>query len=111
MDILEKTAKERSTYYVVAEFLDENDVPFVPTELFWKLTDMAGNIVNARDAVPIAVPDETVTIELSGDDLRNHSDAVAARLITLYGEYDSITYGLGKVFRQQCLLNIEPELG
>jgi len=113
MDILAKTAKERSTYYVTVGFFDENDAPFVPSEVYWKLTDMAGNIVNERDAVqiPLLDLDVTITIELTGEDLRNRSDAVAARLITVYGLYDSITYGTDKVFRQQCLLNIEPELG
>ena len=111
MDILAKTAKERSTYYVTIAFLDENDAPFIPSEAAWKLTDMAGNIVNARDDVTISNLDTEVTLELFGDDLRNDSDAVAARLITIWGKYDSITYGVDKVFRQQCLLNIEPELG
>lgn len=111
MDILAKTAKERSTYFVDVAFLDEDDQPFTPNEIFWRLTDMAGNIINLRDAVEITSPDIVVTIELAGEDLRNRSEAVAARLITIYGTYDSVNYGAGKVYRQQCLLNIEPELG
>lgn len=197
MDIIEEVAKERSTFFVTVEFIDEDDIPFIPTSLFWKMTDMAGNIVNGhaneeivsktvtasddagellltysgditnfskvrftttgtlpgglslltdywlvrmtagtcRVATSLANAqagttinystagsgthtaqgatglNSTSTVTLSGDDLRNQSDAVASRLLTFWGSYTSTTYGAGMVFRQQVMLNIEPELG
>ena len=196
MDILEEVAKERSTYFVTTEFLDEDDISFIPNTLHWKMTDMAGNIVNGhadeeiitktftassstgllisytgditdlikvRFTTTVTLPANlnlltdywlkraaagsahvatslanaiagtfiaygdagsgvhtvlgatglgaTATIALSGDDLRNSSEAVAARLITFWGTYTSTTYGAGMLFRQQVMLNIEPELG
>lgn len=197
MDIIEEVAKERSTFFVTAEFIDEDDIPFIPTSLFWKMTDMAGNVVNGHSAEEIVsktvtatdsggklllsysgditnfskvrflttgtLPGglnlltdywlvrmsagtaqvatslanaqagttiaystagsgthtaqgatglaSTVTIQLSGDDLRNNSDSVASRLLTFWGSYTSTTYGAGLTFRQQVMLNIEPEIG
>lgn len=196
MDILFEVAKERSTYFLTTEFLDEDDLAFIPNTLHWKMTDMAGNVVNGHDdeeivtmtfttssssgllltysgdivdfikvrftttgTLPtglnlltdywlvrsaagsarvatslanaiagnvISYSDDgsgihtvlgatglgsTVTLQLSGDDLRNASESVAARLITFWGTYTSTTYGSGMVFRQQVMLNIEPELG
>jgi hypothetical protein len=111
VDILEKIAKEGSTYWITIDFYDEDQTPFIPATLFWKMTDMAGNVINGRDDIEIETGlAESVTIELSGPDLRNNSDAIAARLVTFWGTYDSINYGNGKIFRQQVKLNIDPEL-
>lgn len=197
MDILEEVAKERSTYFLTAEFIDEDDLSFIPSSLHWKMTDMNGNVVNGHDdeeivsktvvasdsggelllsysgditnlskvrflttgtlptglslltdywlvrvtagtcrvATSLANAEAGTTInwtdagsgthtaqgatgltaattlQLSGEDLRNRSEAVAARLITFWGTYTSTTYGAGVPFRQQVMLNIEPELG
>lgn len=111
MDIIELVAKERSSYFITATFLDEDGVSFIPDELFWKLTDANGSPINGRDQVEILTPAATVTIPLTGDDLAVNSDGIATRLITFWGEYTSDVHGSELPFRMQAQFNIEPEKG
>jgi hypothetical protein len=111
MQNIELVADEGSSYFPTVEFLDELGDPFTPSTLYWKLTDLHGNIINGRDAVNVASPDDTLTLQLGAADLAVTGDEIAARIITCWGTYTSISYGAGKNFSLQAKFNIQPRVG
>jgi hypothetical protein len=62
-------ANEQSTIGFVCAFFDDDNQPVSPSQVTWSLTDLTGEVINGRDQVP-AVPDQQVTIVLSGPDLQ-----------------------------------------
>jgi len=64
-----KQVNEQSSAFIDISFYDEAGALVTPDTVKWSLVDQYGNIVNARDNV-IITPDTTVTIILSGDDLK-----------------------------------------
>jgi len=85
-----KTAVEKSSYFPIAAFSDEDDAPEDVKTLTWTLTDIFGNIINGRDAVVVANPSSTETIVLSDGDLAVFGDNDRLkRLITFEATYDS----------------------
>ena len=86
-------ADERSTYIVTCVFTDEDDVLVVPESIKWSLTNTNGLVINARNQVVIAVPDSSIDVVLSGDDLdilgnEGALDTVKRHFI-VEAEYDS----------------------
>jgi hypothetical protein len=112
MQLIEEVADEGSSFFPRIDFLDEDGAPVTVDTCFWKLTDMQGNVINERDAVEITPINTTyVVIPLGGSDLEVMGDAVASRLLTVYGTYTSSTYGANKPYRHQIKFNIQPEIG
>lgn len=86
--VLTETAMEQGTYIVTVAFTDEAGAAVVPNAgLNWTLTDLAGNVINSRNAVVIS-PASSISIILHGDDLAV-TTADTLRLITVQGTYDS----------------------
>ena len=82
-------AVEKSTYYPVASFFDENgDAEDVKT-LTWTLTDILGNTINGKKDVAVANPTSSETIVLSGNDLAIFANDRLRRIITFNATYDS----------------------
>jgi hypothetical protein len=112
MDTIAKVATERNAYFIKLTFYDEFDNLFVPTELHWKLTDRFGNIINERDDIEITVGLATeMYVALGANDLVTFKGSMAARVLTVWGEYTSSTFGAAVPFRRQALFNIEAEEG
>ena len=81
-----EVAKGSGTYIITATFYDEDDSLVVPNAVTWTLTDGNQKVVNSRSAVA-ATPASSITIVLSGDDLKL-SDG-EERKIRVDATYDS----------------------
>jgi hypothetical protein len=108
MIVLTTPAVEQSTFWVTVDFLDEDSNAMAPDVATWTLTDLEGNIVNAREDVAITTPETEETIELSGNDLAVDGNDIIQRLITIEGTYTSDTYGATKPFKIQIQFPVEP---
>jgi hypothetical protein len=88
-------AIEQSTYVASVSFADSNGTSVVPTSATWTLLNSAGTVVNGRQDVSIT-PKATVTITLSGNDLRFLSGEkhAAQRFLLVEARYNS-DYGTG----------------
>lgn len=98
-------ADDQSTFGVDVTFTDTDGSAVTPHDgLVWTLTDHLGNVINNRlnEAIDSA---PTVTVPLSGDDLK-YSDAVE-RVVTIVGTYDSQTLGSNLPIRKQVRFSIE----
>lgn len=84
---LTTNAIDGSTYVVTAAFTDAAGSAVVPDSITWTLSDGAGNVVNSRTAVAVAVPAASNDIVLSGADL-DYDDG-AERVLTVEAVYDS----------------------
>lgn len=75
MIILDEPARKLGAYGIRLKFYDETASPMVPDSVAWTLTDKDGDVINDRDAVPIAEEDldSTMVITLSGQDLQEHA--------------------------------------
>jgi len=82
-------AVERSTYYPVASFFDEDGNAEDVKTLTWTLTDISGNIINSRKDIVVSNPSSSETIVLSGDDLAIFANDRLRRIITFNATYDS----------------------
>jgi hypothetical protein len=100
--LLTTSAVDLSTYVVTASFTDETGAAVTPDTLVWSLYDEDGQVINARSDVAL-IPGETVTIVLSGADLR-YSDGMR-RYIVLEGTYDS-TNGDDLPLREQVAIDV-----
>lgn len=84
---LSKEAREGGTYVIEIKFKDEDGNFTNPDTLEWWLSDIKGNPINGREAVPVENPTGLTNVVLTGDDL------VPGYLIfTIKGTYSS-TYG------------------
>ncbi len=111
METLSTVAGEESTYIVTCTFTDEDDVAMTPNTVTWQLTDMRGNVINNRTAVSEAAA-EVVNIVLSGDDLSLLTDTNdTTRIVTVWGTYDSATYGNGLKYTDEVRFAIENYVG
>ena len=99
------TALEDSTYVVTASFTDEDESAVVPNSIEWSLKDSAGNVVNERSAVEIAVPASSIEIVLSGDDLDPGDGEDTYLMLTITANYDS-SLGLGLPLIGECVLSL-----
>lgn len=111
MQIIEEIAEEGSSFFPTVYFYDETGAVMTPTTLFWSLTDMKGNAINARTAVSVGAPSTSLTIALRGADLDVIGNDIAARLLTFYGTYTSGVHGSGMTFLFQAMFNIQPRVG
>lgn len=111
MQIIEETAKEGSSFYPTVEFIDEDGAAFTPTTLYWKLTDLRGNVINSRSQVTVGAPSTSLSLNLTGNDLAVLGDNIASRVITVWGTYVSTTFGAGQAFSFQAQFNIQPRVG
>jgi hypothetical protein len=86
---LDEEANEESTYVLSVSFADENGDPVTPNAgLTWSLTDLTGNVINAREDVALT-PATSVTIVLSDADLALPDRSDPLRVVTLEGTYNS----------------------
>jgi hypothetical protein len=108
MIVLTTPANEQSVYWVTIEFWDEADNAMAPDVAAWTLSDLMGNLINAREDISITDPGIEETVELSGDDLAVDGNDIVQRIITLEGTYTSVTYGADKPFKFQIKFPIEP---
>jgi hypothetical protein len=105
MTVLTTPALEQSTYAIVASFFDEQNEPVEPNDdLTWTLTDLQGNVINARERVPIASA-TSVTIVLHGDDLATCETCGRRRVLTIEGTYNS-ALGSGLELKQEVQFKI-----
>ncbi|MEJ5360136.1 MAG: hypothetical protein WHT06_15860 [Desulfobacterales bacterium] len=111
MNVIQTPAEERSSYFITVELFDEQGNKVTPASLKWKLTDMAGNVVNNRSEVTVSNPADANVIALSGNDLAVFEDAITYRLVTVWGQYYSPSAGGNVDFRQQIKFAIRPMIG
>ncbi len=110
MIVLTTVANEKSTYWITIGFLDEDNGAMAPDVATWTLTDMEGNVLNAREDVAISTPETEEILELSGDDLAVDGNDIVNRLVTLEGTYTSDTHGADKPFTLQIQFPVEPAI-
>lgn len=110
MIVLTTPANEQSVYWVTVGFLDEDNNAMAPDVATWTLTDLMGNLINAREDVVITTPETSEVLELSGDDLAVDGNDIVQRLVTLEGTYTSVNYGASKPFKIQIQFPIEPTI-
>lgn len=108
MIVLTTPAVEQSVFWITVAFLDEDSNAMAPDVATWTLTDVEGNIINAREDVSITTPETSETVELSGDDLAVDGNDIIQRLLTIEGTYTSDTYGATKPFKIQIQFPVEP---
>ena len=92
IEIKDEKANEQSTFALVASFKDEEGDAVIPNTITWTLSDEDGNTINEREDVEIAVPDSSVTIVLSADDLQisnGFAGLAEKRILTIEATYDS----------------------
>lgn len=110
MIVLTTPANEQSVYWVTVGFLDEDNNAMAPDVATWTLTDLMGNLINAREDVVITTPETSEVLELSGNDLAVDGNDIVQRLVTLEGTYTSVNYGASKPFKIQIQFPIEPTI-
>lgn len=111
MNVLQTPADERSSYFILVEVVNEQGAKITPITLRWRLTDIAGNVINGRSEVTIANPAASNVIALSGDDLAVFDDATTYRLVTVWGTYYSPLANGNVDYRQQIKFAILPMIG
>ena len=92
IQVLSDPAKEKATYVITLNFEDEDGDPVVPDSITWTLSTAAGDIVNSREDVAVAVPAASVDIVLSGDDLAvltGETNTVVSRRMTVEAVVDT----------------------
>jgi len=95
MKILPLKAKEKGTYVVTLNYYDEDGDALTPTTMTWTLSNPAGETINSRADVSIAVPSTQNNVVLSGLDLAiTESASEVMRVFTIKGTYTS-SYGVG----------------
>ncbi len=107
MSLLSEKAVEKSTYVVTASFTDAAGAAVVPDSIAWTLSDMAGNVINSRSAVAIAVPAASVDIVLSNLDLALTAGVSNRRKLLVAAVYDS-DEGDNLPLKQECEFDIIP---
>lgn len=110
MIVLTTPANEGSTYWVTVDFLDEDNNAMAPDVATWTLSDLKGNLINAREDVAIDTPSTSEPVELSGDDLAVDGNDLVQRLLTIEGTYTSVNYGATKPFKIQIQFPVEPTI-
>jgi len=88
-------------------FTDENGLPMTPQTIVWNLSDDKGNIINWRHDVPIAVPAQSVTIVLTGEDTMRLTFDDDMRCLKVSGTYNS-SNGQGLTFAAQYYFGLIP---
>lgn len=100
-------ATEGSAYPVTVTLTDDAGSALVPDTATWTLTDLGGNVVNARNAVELT-PGSSMTLVLSGDDLDVATGYEnAERCLIIEGTYTDPTFGSGLDFRQEFRFTID----
>lgn len=93
MTIKLKPSTEESTFVVTVSFFEIGGAAVAPKLVQWTLKDEDGEVVNGREAVNIDVPETTVTIVLTGDDLALPETDKPTRYLLIEALYDSVLYG------------------
>lgn len=105
---LDTIPKEKSTCKITASFEDSAGNAVTPKTATWTLTDVYGTVINSREDVNIASLDTSVTIVLSGNDLKiqaNESGGVI-RLFLIEATYDS-DLGSDLPLKDSCQFTLE----
>jgi len=84
----------------------DDGAPIVPATARWTLTDIAGNVINGREDVVIAVPESSNEIVLTDDDLVSHDDSDGYRRIVVNGTY-ATNDGESQPFSEEIEFSIE----
>ena len=103
------TANEKGTIVITCVFTDEDGDAVVPNTISWTLTDGAGDVVNSREQVSVAVPASTTNIVMSGDDLELEATDTSQyidRYFLIEAAYNS-TYGTDLPLRDSAYFKIE----
>jgi len=104
---LTKKAHEGSSYFVEVNFFNELKEPTPPLTMKWTLKDGSGNIVNGRNKVSVASPEETTVIPLTGADLGvSELYSPVIRYITIEGTYNSV-YKAGASYKVVAKFELE----
>lgn len=111
MNVIQAPADERSSYFITVELYNEQGAKITPITFKWKLTDMAGNVINSRSEVTVSNPADANVIALTGDDLSVFEDAITYRLVTVWGTYYSPLANGNVDFRQQIKFAVRPMIG
>jgi len=106
--ILSEKAKERSTFAITAAPTDSDGAAVTPTTMAWKLTDIAGNVINGRSSVSLT-PSTSMSIVLHGADLALTATG-NRRIVTMMGTYTS-SLGVGLELNDAVIFSIEPLVG
>lgn len=101
---LTTNAKDKGTYAITITFKDENGNLVVPTEAKWTLKDKRGNVLNSRTQVSIAPLASSVTVTLSGNDLK--ATEGRSRMFTVEAKYNS-TLGTGLPMKDSCTFRVD----
>ena len=104
LELLSDVADEEGTFVVVATFSG------TPITVNWKLTDALGNVVNSRSTETETATD-VVNIILSGDDLALPDKNDTTRIVTVWGTFNSDTYGNGLPYTEEVSFTIENYIG
>ena len=99
-------AREKCNYTVSITFYDEVPALVIPTALTWTLTDMDGNIINSRDAVPVTPSESTEDVVLGSADTVVVAGQTNERLFLAEWTYNS-TYGSGLASKEQAVFVID----
>jgi len=103
MELLTDTANEEGSFVVIATLSG------TPLTVNWKMTDGRGNVVNSRTA-ETETPATTINIVLSGDDLALPDSNDTTRVVTVWGTYNSVTYGNGLYYTDEVSFDIQNHL-
>ena len=110
--LLEKRAKELSTFGIVGTFTGDDGDPMTITLLTWTLSTCDGTIINSRNDVAVASPVSPTTIVLNGADLAileaEEQMGIVRRRFTFKGEYTSSDHGSGLPMKDECIFEIQP---
>lgn len=105
---LTTNAKDKGTYAITVTFKDEDGNLVTPSEAKWTLKNKRGVTINSRTQVAISPLSSSVTVTLSGDDLKA-SDG-RARIFTVEGKYNS-NLGTGLPMKDSCVFQVEDLYG
>lgn len=84
---------EGSSLIVTASFKDESGKAVTPESVTWTLVDRTGTIINSRQDVSVT-PSSSVSIALTGDDLKRSGAGAGDRFLVVKGTYDHPDHGL-----------------
>lgn len=101
-------ARDAGAYPLTISFYDDTDSPVTPVSIEWDLRNQTGDVINNRQGVSES-PGTSVTILLSGDDVKYEDGATRFLMVTW--TYDSAALGNGVEDRDEVRFAIERLVG
>jgi hypothetical protein len=104
MIILSGKAVEKSSVGIKFTFTKEDGTSPVIDSMTWTLTDMAGTVINERNAIVVTSPTAEQTIILSGNDLAltNQTNEYEWRVLTVEAMYTPVSGGSSIPIRESA---------